>query len=132
MDGVWEPPLIDNKEYKGDWKPKDIKNPNYSGKWVHPEIDNPEYKPDDELYHHEDLGVAAFDLWQVKSGTIFDNLLITDSLEEAKIHAADTFEPLKEAEKAAKEKFDEEEKKRFEVGVHLSLFAYQTISGRRG
>jgi len=114
MDGQWEPPLIDNKDYKGEWKPKDIKNPSYSGKWVHPEIDNPEYKPDDELYLHEDLGVVAFDLWQVKSGTIFDNLLITDSLEEAKAHAAETYEPLKEAEKAAKEKFEEEEKKRLE------------------
>jgi calreticulin len=77
-------------------------------------IDNPEYQADDELYLFEDLGVAAFDLWQVKSGTIFDNLLITDSVEEAKSHAAETFEPLREAEKAAKEKFDEEEKKRME------------------
>jgi len=114
MDGEWEAPLVENPEYKGEWKPKQIKNPEYKGKWVHPEIDNPEYKPDDELYLVEDIGVAAFDLWQVKAGTIFDNLLITDSLEEAKSHAAETYEPLHEAEKAAKEKFDEEEKKRLE------------------
>lgn len=114
MDGTWEAPLKDNPDYKGTWSPKNIKNPSYSGVWIHPEIDNPEYKDDDELYLFEDLGVAAFDLWQVKSGTIFDNLLITDSVEEAKSHAAETFEPLREAEKAAKEKWEEEEKKRLE------------------
>ena len=45
MDGEWEPPMIDNPDYKGEWKPRQIDNPNYSGKWVHPEIDNPEYTP---------------------------------------------------------------------------------------
>lgn len=29
MDGEWEPPLIDNPEYKGTWHPKQIPNPNY-------------------------------------------------------------------------------------------------------
>ncbi|CAD5224064.1 unnamed protein product [Bursaphelenchus okinawaensis] len=114
MDGEWEPPMIDNPEYKGEWKPKEIKNPNYSGKWIHPEIDNPEYKPDDEIYKFDDISIAAFDLWQVKSGTIFDNLLITDSIEEAQSHAAETFEPLRDAEKKQKEEFEEEEKKRLE------------------
>ena len=78
MDGEWEPPMIDNPEYKGEWKPRQIDNPNYSGKWVHPEIDNPEYVADDNLYKYADIGVLGFDLWQVKSGTIFDNILITD------------------------------------------------------
>merc|ERR1712029_922468 len=43
MDGEWEPPMIDNPDYKGEWKPRQIDNPEYKGKWVHPEIDNPEY-----------------------------------------------------------------------------------------
>merc|ERR1712013_279654 len=73
MDGEWEPPMIDNPEYKGEWKPRQIDNPDYKGPWVHPEIDNPEYNPDDA----KDIGKYAenckigFDLWQVKSGTIF-------------------------------------------------------------
>ena len=29
MDGEWEPPQIDNPEYKGEWKPKQIDNPAY-------------------------------------------------------------------------------------------------------
>uniref|UniRef100_A0A915D7W9 Calreticulin n=1 Tax=Ditylenchus dipsaci TaxID=166011 RepID=A0A915D7W9_9BILA len=114
MDGEWEPPMIDNPEYKGEWKPKQIKNPNYKGKWIHPEIDNPEYSADDELYLYNDWGAIGIDIWQVKAGTIFDNILVTDSIEEAKSHAAETFEPLKEAEKKMKEAHDEEERKKEE------------------
>lgn len=29
MDGEWEPPQIDNPDYKGEWKPKQIDNPDY-------------------------------------------------------------------------------------------------------
>lgn len=29
MDGEWEPPMIDNPDYKGEWKPKQIDNPDY-------------------------------------------------------------------------------------------------------
>lgn len=102
MDGDWEAPMIDNPEYKGEWKPKQIKNSEYKGKWVHPEIANPEYTPDDELYLYNNWGAIGFDLWQVKAGTIFDNVLVTDSVDEAKAHAAETFEQLKDAEKEQK------------------------------
>jgi len=114
MDGEFEAPLIDNPNYKGEWKPKQIKNPAYKGKWIHPEIDNPEYESDDEIYLKEDIGAIGFDLWQVKSGTIFDNVLITDSLDEAKAHAEQTFEPLREAEKQKKEEHDAAERARLE------------------
>merc|ERR1711915_311488 len=83
MDGEWEPPMIDNPEYKGEWKPKQIDNPAYKGKWVHPEIDNPDYEADANLYRYSDIGVIGLDLWQVKSGTIFDNFLITDDADLA-------------------------------------------------
>jgi len=59
MDGEWEPPQIDNPEYKGEWKPKQIPNPAYKGKWVHPEIDNPEYEEDDKLYKYTDIGAIG-------------------------------------------------------------------------
>ncbi|CAJ0580516.1 unnamed protein product, partial [Mesorhabditis spiculigera] len=114
MDGDWEAPMIDNPDYKGEWKPKQIKNPEYKGKWVHPEIDNPEYSPDDNLYLYEDFGAVGIDIWQVKSGTIFDNILIADSLDDAKAHAAETFDKLKPAEKESKDKADEEERKKRE------------------
>jgi len=46
----------------------------------------------------------------VKSGTIFDNIFVGDSLEEAKKFAEDTWGATKEAEKAAIDKVKEEEK----------------------
>lgn len=90
------------------------KSPILQGKWIHPEIDNPEYVADDELYLYKDFGAIGIDIWQVKSGTIFDNILVTDSIEEAKAHAKETFEALSAAERTKKEAHEEEEKKRFE------------------
>jgi calreticulin len=110
MDGEWEPPQISNPEYKGEWKAKQIDNPNYKGPWVHPEIDNPEYVPDDKLYRFPEICSVGFDLWQVKAGTIFDNVLITDSEKEADEVQADILERVK-LEKKMKEKLDEEERK---------------------
>lgn len=111
IDGEWEPPMIDNPDYKGEWKPKQIDNPNYKGEWVHPEIDNPEYQLDDKLYKYDDIGAIGFDLWQVKSGTIFDNILVTDSVEYAETFAKETFEKTKEGEKKMKDEQDEKERK---------------------
>lgn len=87
MDGEWEAPMIDNPEYKGEWKPKQIDNPNFKGPWIHPEIDNPEYEADAEIYKRDEICGIGFDLWQVKSGTIFDNVLITDDIEAASTNA---------------------------------------------
>ena len=111
MDGEWEAPMIDNPEYKGDWKPKQIDNPNYKGPWVHPEIDNPEYIPDSDLYRQKEICIVGLDLWQVKSGTIFDNILLTDDPEYAKQFGQDIWKPTIEGEKKMKELQDNEEKK---------------------
>jgi len=114
MDGEWEPPMIPNPEYKGEWSPKQIDNPNYKGVWKHPEIDNPEYTPDTNLYLREEVCVVGLDLWQVKSGTIFDNFLITDNVEYAKEQAA-TAKATQEGEKKVKDQLDEEERKKAEA-----------------
>merc|ERR1711988_1039544 len=79
-DGTWEPPNIPNPEYKGEWKVKRIDNPDYKGEWVHPEIDNPDYKDDKDMYKVCDpCDTVGFELWQVKAGTIFDDIIVTDS-----------------------------------------------------
>jgi calreticulin len=111
MDGQWAPPKINNPEYKGEWKAKQIDNPNYKGPWVHPEIDNPEYKPDEFLYRYNNIGAVGFDLWQVKSGTIFDNILVTDDEKYAEEFGKETWGQTQEPEKKAKEAIDEEERK---------------------
>ena len=51
---------------------------------------------------------------QVKSGTIFDNIIITDDESEAVAHGEETWGKMKDGEKKAKEVYDEEEKKRKE------------------
>lgn len=114
MDGEWEPPMIDNPEYKGEWKPKQIDNPDYKGAWVHPEIDNPEYSADSSIYKYDDICTVGLDLWQVKSGTIFDNFLIGDDIAEAKKIGEDTWGATKDAAKKMKEEQDEEERKKAE------------------
>jgi len=109
-DGEWEPPLIDNPDYKGEWKAKRVDNPDYQGPWVHPEIDNPDYVDDDELYLYEKFGAVGIDVWQVKSGTIFDNIIITDDITEAEEFMKETYTAGKDAEKAMFDKFEEERK----------------------
>jgi calreticulin len=111
-DGEWEAPMVDNPEFKGTWKPMMIDNPDYKGKWEHPMIPNPEHKADDEIYQVCKGGCThvGFELWQVTAGTLFDDILVTDSLEEAQKYAEETFFKKKEGEKAMYEKIQEEKR----------------------
>ncbi|CAN6469116.1 unnamed protein product [Victoria cruziana] len=95
-DGEWTAPTIPNPEYKGPWKPKKIKNPNYKGKWKAPMIDNPDFKDDPDIYVFPNLKYVAIELWQVKSGTLFDNILVADDPEYAKQFATETWGKLKD------------------------------------
>merc|ERR1711992_311889 len=101
-------------EMDGEWKPKQIDNPDYKGAWVHPEIDNPDYEEDKSLYSFDTFCGIGFDLWQVKSGTIFDNVLITDDIEAAKAQGEELWKATSTAEKVMKDAQDEEEKKKAE------------------
>jgi calreticulin len=109
MDGEWEAPNIPNPEYKGEWKAKMIDNPEYKGEWVHAQIANPEYAADDKLYSYESFGVVGLDLWQVKSGSIFDNILIADDVAAADA-AAEEFKTRVAGEKKMKEAEDAKKK----------------------
>merc|ERR1711977_170621 len=113
-DGEWEAPQIDNPEFKGPWKVKRIKNPAYKGVWEAKLIDNPKFVDDDKLYSYPKFSTVGIDVWQVKSGTIFDNILITDDVEYAKAHGDKTWKANKDAEKASKDKADEEKRKKEE------------------
>jgi calreticulin len=108
MDGDWEAPQISNPEYKGEWKAKQIPNPAYKGEWVHPQIANPAYHADDSIYAFEDNAAIGFDLWQVKAGTVFDNVLITDDLAVQAAWAKD-FKTQSQGEEKAKKAAEEAE-----------------------
>jgi len=106
MDGEWEPPMINNPEYKGEWKANQIDNPDYKGPWVHPMVENPEFKADDFLYKYDSFGAIGLDLWQVKSGTVFDNFLVSDDVESSISAAKAIVEANHEKESAMKEEQD--------------------------
>jgi calreticulin len=109
LDGEWERPMIPNPEYKGEWQPKMIENPAYKGEWVHSMVPNPDYYEDNNLYLYEHNKYVGIEVWQVKAGTIFDNILITDDVAEA-TKMAELTNKTREAEKKMFDKQEEERK----------------------
>jgi len=111
-DGTWEAPMIDNPDFQGEWKAKMIDNPDYKGKWEHPVIDNPEYKYNEHMHNvcKDGCTHVGFEIWQVKTGTLFDDIIVTDSVEEAKEHAEKTFFKKKEGEKKMYDEHMEKER----------------------
>ena len=118
-DGEWEAPMVDNPEFQGPWSPKMIDNPDYKGPWVHPMIPNPDYKYDEDMYKvcKDGCTHVGFELWQVKTGTIFDDIIVTDSLEEAQKFAEETFFKKKEGEKAMYDKIQQEKREAEEAAM---------------
>lgn len=86
--------MIDNPAYIGEWSPKQIANPDYT----------------DDIANYEDIGALGFELWVVNEGSVFDNIFVGDSLEEAEAFADATWAKTKEAEKDAKKAFDDAKK----------------------
>ena len=98
----------------------------------HPLIDNPEFEDDEEVYLLPPLKFVGFELWQVKSGTIFDNILVTDDVEYAARFAEETWGASKDKEKEMLDAVRaEEEKKRKEVkhatSMHVLLLTEQGV-----
>jgi calreticulin len=113
-DGAWEAPTIDNPEYKGPWSAKRIDNPAYKGPWVHPEIDNPDHKHDETIGHFRSAFVG-FDLWQVKAGSIFDNIIVADAVADAEEFLKGTYSKNIEGEKKMKEEQDSKKREEEEA-----------------
>merc|ERR1712129_521100 len=101
--------MKDNPAYKGDWSVKRISNPAYKGVWEAKKIANPEFVDDDAVYKYDDFGFMGFDLWQLKGGTIFDNVIITDDAAEADAFVQ-KWKTLSEVEKAKKTEEDDAKK----------------------
>merc|ERR1712029_263664 len=98
-------------EDDGEWEAQKIDDPDYKGKWKHPMIDNPEYSYNEEMYKVCKNGCThlGFEIWQVKTGTLFDDIIVTDSVEEAEEYADKTFFKKKDEEKKM---YDEQKKKK--------------------
>ncbi|KAK3024795.1 hypothetical protein RJ639_044105, partial [Escallonia herrerae] len=122
-DGLWKPPKVTNPAYRGPWKRKRVKNPNYKGKWKIPWIDNPEFEDDPDLYVLKPIKYVGIEVWQVKGGSVFDNILICDEPEYAKKVVEEVFanreaekEAFEEAEKVKKAQEEEEARRAREEG----------------
>merc|ERR1719265_539875 len=94
--------MMDDPEDK---KPEDWTEEKRSVDREAKKIANPEYQDDDELYAYDDFGFIGFDLWQVKGGTIFDNVIVTDDEAEADVFAK-KWKELSEVENAKKAEED--------------------------
>ncbi|CAN0859802.1 CRT3 [Linum grandiflorum] len=121
--GIWRPPKIPNPAYKGPWRPKRIKNPNYKGKWKIPYIDNPEFEDDPDIYVLKPIKYVGIEVWQVKAGSVFDNVLICDDPEYAKQVVQDVLsnreiekDAFEEAEKIRRAREEEEAQRAREEG----------------
>ena len=79
---------------------------------------------------YDEVCKLGFDLWQVKSGTIFDNVLITDDVAEAKKIGDETWGATKDPEKAMKDSQDEEEKAKAEAEVNKKDFLTDHLGGK--
>uniref|UniRef100_A0A671LNT4 Calreticulin n=1 Tax=Sinocyclocheilus anshuiensis TaxID=1608454 RepID=A0A671LNT4_9TELE len=100
MDGEWEPAMIPNPEYK----------------CLHIKPLRGAFLPLSNSVHcekhsrHQHVSVSVLSL-QVKSGTIFDNFLITDDVKEAEDFGNETWGATKGPEKKMKEEQDEKKRK---------------------
>jgi calreticulin len=111
-DGAWEAPQIPNPKHKGAWHPKRIPNPAYKGPWKARQIANPDYVEDEKLYAtRKPMTHVGIDIWQVKSGTIFDNIIIGDNLDDVNAIVEKTWKATKDAEKKASEEAEKADKK---------------------
>ena len=99
-DGAWSPQVPNLK--KGPWKARRIPNPAYKGVWKARQVANPAYESDDKLYLlRKPMKHVGIDVWQVKSGSIFDNIIIGDDLAEVNALIEKTWGATKDAEKEA-------------------------------
>ncbi|XP_042526550.1 calreticulin-3 isoform X2 [Dipodomys spectabilis] len=91
----WEQHFLDasapsdwNSELDGDWQAAMLQKPPYQDGlraegidrdvWLHKKMQSASYLLQQDLLEFENIGAIGLELWQVRSGTIFDNFLITD------------------------------------------------------
>jgi calreticulin len=131
-DGEWEPATIENPEYKGEWQPKLIENPAYKGEWEHPMIANPDFFEDAAMYNvAKDVGAIGFELWQVKSGTLFDDILVTDDAAAFKAHEEEVLSKIAAANEKKKAAEDAERKAREEEAAKKAAEAEAEAAAKK-
>lgn len=109
LDGDMEmqAPLLQKPPYQDGLKPEGID----SNVWLHRKPKDANYLAESDLAEFDDIGAIGLELWQVRSGTIFDNFLITDDEEYAQKFGKATWGETKGPEKEMDEIQGKEEMK---------------------
>lgn len=119
-DGEWTAPEIPNPKYKGKWTPRMVENSAYKGPWVQKQIANPDYKENPELYKIvKPVKYVGIDVWQVQSGTVFNDIIIGDNLDEVLALVKSTYGAIAETEKALREKQRQKEEAELEISKDM-------------
>ncbi|XP_054982658.1 calreticulin-3 isoform X1 [Sorex araneus] len=95
LDGDLQAPLLQKPPYQDSLKAEGINN----DVWLHHKLKNTNYLTEYDLSEFENIGAIGLELWQVRSGTIFDNFLITDDEEYAEKFGKATWGETKGPEK---------------------------------
>ncbi|KAH7830354.1 putative calreticulin [Monocercomonoides exilis] len=98
IDGEWRRPIIRNPLYHGEWIQKTIPNPMWMGPWQRPRVPNMQLTEEKERRQSIWFRYVAIDIWQVQSGTIFDNIFIGDDEAEFDAFFNATFKKQREVE----------------------------------
>ncbi|XP_069448851.1 calreticulin-3 isoform X2 [Ovis canadensis] len=94
LDGDWQAAMLQKPPYQDGLKPEGIDK----DVWLHQKMKN-NYLTEYDLSEFENIGAIGLELWQVRSGTIFDNFLITDDEEYAENFGKATWGETKGPEK---------------------------------
>ncbi|KAH0790621.1 Calreticulin family protein [Histomonas meleagridis] len=123
INGIWTPPLVANPEYRSEWTPRRIPNPAFRGEWKPKMINNPEYDPDVHFGKPEDLCYVGIDVSQDVSGSIWDNILVTDDFEYAQKMMEETFNSIQEGERIAYAKAQQkkENMENADIGLKVNI-----------
>jgi calnexin len=129
--GEWTPPLVENPDYKGKWYPPLIDNPDYIGEWQAKQIENPYYFEDlKPLSNLAPISGVAIEIWTMTGGIRFDNIILTESEEDAVSFATKTWSLKSTAEKNIRKQLSKEERredlerKRAEGGIANLIEVY--------
>ncbi|XP_007183634.1 calreticulin-3 [Balaenoptera acutorostrata] len=79
LDGDRQAPMLQKPPHQDGLRPEGIDR----DVWLHQKMKNTNYLTEYDLSEFENIGAIGLELWQVRSGTIFDNFLITDDEEYA-------------------------------------------------
>ncbi|KAH7826614.1 putative calreticulin [Monocercomonoides exilis] len=98
LHGEWSAPRIPNPRYRGVWMPPLVKNPEYKGEWKAPRIPNPDWEKARRNAAFKKIRYVGIEIYQPKSGSIFDNFFIGDDLKEYRTFVKQNWEPTKRYE----------------------------------